>query len=247
MQQTHVIEQNDMTIDEYYSAFDRLMSSLLSMVPACATNPCPSHKFIEKFFTYRFVMGVRAEYDSLRARLLHSSDTLTMAKAFSELLAEETRLKALPYATGSSSHSVLAAAQKSYVARSYSSVPCEHCKTNTHRFENCFVKFPEKLADFRTRRATRGRGTGSAPKGSVAIASTSPATTSPSSWALDSGASFHVTSDQSQSVSSTPVTENASVQTANGTLCHITHKGSLCTPQFTVPNIFFVPVSLSCP
>jgi hypothetical protein len=62
MQQTHVIEQNDMTIDEYSSAFDRLMSSLLSMVPACATNPCPSHKFIEKFFTYIFVMGVRAEY-----------------------------------------------------------------------------------------------------------------------------------------------------------------------------------------
>jgi hypothetical protein len=40
MHQTHVIEQNDMTIDEYYSAFDHLMSSLLPMVPACATNPC---------------------------------------------------------------------------------------------------------------------------------------------------------------------------------------------------------------
>jgi hypothetical protein len=60
----------------------------------------------------------------------------------------------------------------------------------------------------------------------------------PSSWALDSGASFHVTSDQSQLVSSTPITEDASVQTADGTLCHITHKGSLCTPQFIVPNIF---------
>jgi hypothetical protein len=30
MQQTHVIEQNDMSIDEYYSAFDRLMGSLTS-------------------------------------------------------------------------------------------------------------------------------------------------------------------------------------------------------------------------
>jgi hypothetical protein len=49
-----------------------------------------------------------------------------------------------------------------------------------------------------------------------------------------------VTSDQSQLVSSTPITEDASVQTADGTLCHITHKGSLCTPQFTIPNIFFV-------
>jgi hypothetical protein len=49
---------------DYYSAFDLLMSSLLSMVPACATNSCPAHKFIEKFFRYIFVMGVRVEYDS---------------------------------------------------------------------------------------------------------------------------------------------------------------------------------------
>jgi hypothetical protein len=82
-----------MSIDEYYSAFDRLMSALTSMVPACTADPCPAHKFIEKFFTYRFVMGVRAEFDSLRARLLQGSDTLTMAKALSDLLAEETRLK----------------------------------------------------------------------------------------------------------------------------------------------------------
>jgi hypothetical protein len=95
MQQTHVIEQNDMSIDEYYSAFDRLMSALTSMVPACTTDPCPAHKFIEKFFTYRFVMGVRVEFDSLRARLLQGSDTLTMAKALSDLLAEKTRLNSL--------------------------------------------------------------------------------------------------------------------------------------------------------
>jgi hypothetical protein len=90
--QPHVIEQSDTTIDEYYSAFDRLMSSLLSMVLACATNPCPAHQFIEKFFTFRFVIGVRAEYDSIHAWLLHGSDNLTIAKALSDLLAEETRL-----------------------------------------------------------------------------------------------------------------------------------------------------------
>jgi hypothetical protein len=49
MQQTHVIEQHDMFIDEYYPAFDRLMSALTSMLPACTTVPCPTHKFIEKF------------------------------------------------------------------------------------------------------------------------------------------------------------------------------------------------------
>ena len=32
MQQTHAIEQNDMTINEYYSAFDRLVGSLTSVI-----------------------------------------------------------------------------------------------------------------------------------------------------------------------------------------------------------------------
>jgi hypothetical protein len=104
MQQTHVIEQHDMSIDEYYSTFDRLMNALTSMVPACTTVPYPAHKFIEKFSTYRFVMGVRSEFDSLRARLLHSSDTLTMLGRY---------LKSMSSITGVSSHSVLVAAQKS--------------------------------------------------------------------------------------------------------------------------------------
>jgi hypothetical protein len=208
MQQTHVIEQHDMSIDEYYLDFDCLMSALTSMVPACTTVPCPTHKFIEKFFTYRFVMSVRPEFDSLRARLLHSSDTLTMAHALSELLAEETRLKSMSSITGVSSHSVLATSQKS---RNTSFQPCEHCKKTTHRSENCFAKFPEKLADFCVRRATRGRGIGASPRGSVGVAATSSAGALSSSWVLDSGVSFHVTSDQSQLASTTPVTEGTSV------------------------------------
>jgi hypothetical protein len=195
MQQTHVIEQHDITIDEYYSAFDRLMSALTSMVPACTVVPYQAHKFIEKLFTYRFVMGVRPEFDSLRARLLHSSDTLTVAQALFELLAEETRLKSMSSITGVSSHSVLVAARKS---RNTSFQPCEHCKKTTHRSENCFAKFQEKLADFRVRRATCGRGIGPSPKGSVAVVATSSAGALSSSWVLDSGASFHVTSDQSR-------------------------------------------------
>jgi hypothetical protein len=50
-----------------------------------------------------------------------------------------------------------------------------------------------------------------------------------------------VTSDQSRLASTTPVTEGTSVQTADGTLCHVTHKGSLSNSNFTVLNIFFVP------
>jgi len=40
-------------------------------------------------------MGVRAEFDSIHTRMLHTSSTLTMAHALSDLLAEETRLQFL--------------------------------------------------------------------------------------------------------------------------------------------------------
>jgi hypothetical protein len=73
MQQTHAIEQNEMTIDEYYSAFDRLVGSLTSMIGDCTADNCPAHQFIEKFFVYHFVMGVREEFDSIRKWLLHDS------------------------------------------------------------------------------------------------------------------------------------------------------------------------------
>jgi hypothetical protein len=154
-----------MSIDEYYSVFDRVMSALISMVPACTADPCPAHTFIEKFFTYRFVMGIRAEFDSLRAQLLHSSDTITMTKVLSELLAEETHLKSLSF-TSVHSHSVLVAAQKD---KSSSLSPCEHCHKTSHRSENCFVKFPEKLADFCARRSARTRGTRPPPRGSMPV------------------------------------------------------------------------------
>ena len=241
MQQTHVIEQNDMSIDEYYTAFDRLMGALTSMVPECTANPCPAHQFIEKFLTYRFVMGVRAEYDSLRTRLLQGSSTLTMSQALSDLLAEETRLKSMSIAPGSGSHSVLAASQRFGGRKASSLEPCKHCGKTNHSSDYCFAHYPQKLADFRARRAARGRDTGSTPRGSVSVAAASSAAAPSPSWVLDSGASFHVTSDQSELASCKPVVDGASVQTADGTSCHITHQGSICNSRFSVPNISFVP------
>ena len=90
-------------------------------------------------------------------------------------------------------------------------------------------------------RAARGRGVGSTPRGSVSIAATSPISAPQSSWVLDSGASFHVTSDQFQLVASKPVADGASIQTADGTSCYTSHQGSLCTSNFSVPNVSFVP------
>jgi hypothetical protein len=230
MQKIHLIEQNDMSIDEYYSAFDRLMGPLLSMVPQYTATECPSQKFIEKFFTYRFVMGLRVEFEAIRTRLLHGSANLTMAEALSDLLAEETRLLSMATSHVSAPHIVLAASQRFSGSKGTSFEPCKHCKKTTHHLDQCFTKYPEKYAEFCSRRAAYGRGP---PKASVSTVVASVDAAQPS-WVLDSGALFHVTSDHSQLASCMPVTYGASIQTADGTSCPITYKGSLCNSQFSI-------------
>ena len=85
-----------------------------------------------------------------------------------------------------------------------------------------------KLAKYRAHCAACGRSTSPTPRGSVSIAAISPVSTPSTSWVLDSGASFHVTSDHSHLVACKPVTDGASIQIDDGTSCHITHQGSLC-------------------
>jgi len=130
------------------------------------------------------------------------------------------------------SHSVLAASQRVTVPRGTSSETCKHCGKTTHLSANCFSAYPEKLAEYRARRASRaarGRGTFSTARdglvsrstssttrdGSVSIAAASSVDASQPAWVLDSGASFHVTSDQSQLVTCKPITDGASIQTAD--------------------------------
>ena len=128
-------------------------------------------------------------------------------------------------------------------AKGYLFEPCKHCGKKTHASENCFSHYPEKLAEYRaahgrgTSRATRGQGTTSTTRGSVSVAAACPISAAQSSWVLDSGASFHVTSDGSRLVACKPVNDDASIQTADGTSCHITHQGSLSSSNFSVPNV----------
>jgi hypothetical protein len=99
---------------------------------------------------------------------------------------------------------------------------------NTHRSNQCFLKHPEKLAMFRSRRTNQGCGPS---KGSVSVAAIS-SSASQSTWVLDSGASFHVTSDQSPLDTCAPITNGSSVQTADGNSCSVTHKAPSVPPSF---------------
>jgi hypothetical protein len=101
------------------------------------------------------------------------------------------------------------------------------------------------LAEFRAHHVARGHGTSSTPRGSGSVGSVfvvaSSTVSAPLSWVLDFGASFHVTSDQSQLVACKPIIDGVSIQTADGTSCPITHQGSLYNNYFFVPNVSFVP------
>jgi hypothetical protein len=193
MHQIHTLEQSDMSIDEYYSAFDRLMGSLISMVPQCTTAKCTTQQFIEKFFTYKFVMGVRSEFESIRSQLLHGS-TLTMAHALSYLLTEETRLQSMSTSHMTVPHSVLAAYRKGTASSGTSFDPCVHCKKTNHRSDDCFIKYPEKLASYRARRAIYGHGPSPTSRGFVNVAAVASTVTGGSSQQANSGVSGHPSS-----------------------------------------------------
>ncbi len=183
----------------------------------------------------------------------------TLDEAVGAVIADETRLRSLAVShTTPLTHSgVLASQQRGNVRGSSpsSGVLCSHCKKSGHTVDQCFALHPELLIEFRKRHPGRQQYRAPARRSSTAAitepdfptkcASVSVASQSTSgdtpAWYLDSGASFHVTSDCSQLVSCQPVKEGASVQTADGTSCSVTHQGSLSSSKFSVPKISLVP------
>jgi hypothetical protein len=121
-------------------------------------------------------MGVRPEFESIRSRLLHGS-TLTLAHALSDLLTEETHLWSMSTSHLTLPHNVLAAYRSGSKSNDNSSNPCVHCQ-KTNRSDDCFIKYPEKLAIFHARRAARGCGPPLPSGASMTIAAISPAASS---------------------------------------------------------------------
>ena len=69
LQNLHGTQQNDMSIEEYYSAFTRITGQLGSMVPKSSPG-CEScaakEEFEQRTFMYHFVMKLRQEYENIR-------------------------------------------------------------------------------------------------------------------------------------------------------------------------------------
>ena len=119
MQGLRGLQQDGMTIDDYYNAFDRFMGPVLSMVPPsiAACDGCSKKTtFIEQFMMNQFVMGLRSEFEPVRAQLLNTSPTPSISDMLASLTAEEARLRSLSSAPSVlAPQSVLAAAHRSRV------------------------------------------------------------------------------------------------------------------------------------
>ena len=62
-----------------------------------------------------------------------------------------------------------------------------------------------------------------------------------SRWVLDSGASFHISSDSSALSSLRSLDSPINVLTADGTPLSVAGRGNLTTPTFSVPDVSHVP------
>ena len=96
LQNLHGTQQNDMSIEEYYSAFTRITGQLGSMVPKSSPG-CEScaakEEFEQRTFMYHFVMKLRQEYENIRTQLLGRPTSPTLTDALASLIAEETHLR----------------------------------------------------------------------------------------------------------------------------------------------------------
>ncbi|EEC69957.1 hypothetical protein OsI_00415 [Oryza sativa Indica Group] len=174
----HNLQQQDQSIEEFYNAFTRLSGQLEAQTPKGASG-CAQCKAREKHdqenLVYQFVMRLSSQFESIRVQLLGRPTRPTMAEALADLIAEETRLCSLDTTpTPVVTHNVMAAPQR--VGAPMGGIPefssiaksdriCSHCKKVGHISNDCFYLHPEKLVDYRARRAAvpRPRATASAP------------------------------------------------------------------------------------
>ena len=160
LKQLHHLQQQDMSV-EYHAAFIKLSSQLDSMVPKSnpACKDCVARdKYEQQNKMFHFVMGLRSEFEPIRAQLLGRSTLPTMTEALSAVIAEETRLRTIDAPSFVPQHSVLATPNQYAVMDSSliskEKAKCKHCGGKTHSEERCFKKYPHLLKEFRAKRVS---------------------------------------------------------------------------------------------
>ncbi|CAN6338436.1 unnamed protein product [Urochloa humidicola] len=145
-QNLHHLQQQDMSIEEHYIAFNKISSQIDSMIPkpssvctTCSPAWTAREKHDQQDTMFDFVMGLRSDFEPIRVQVLGRPTLPTLSET---LMAEETRLKTLAAnSMVSQQHSVLAVPPLSIevdVAAAASSkkallkTPCSHCGRTNH-------------------------------------------------------------------------------------------------------------------
>ncbi len=135
LQNLHGIQQDEMSIEEFYWLFTRTTRQLASMVPKSSpgcTSCAAKEKHDEQMLMFRFVMGLRQEFELCRSQLLGRVPLPTLDETLGALIADETRLRSLAasHTTPLTHSGVLASQQRGHVRgpSPSSGVICSHCK-----------------------------------------------------------------------------------------------------------------------
>jgi hypothetical protein len=174
------LQQQNVSIEEYYAAFNKISSQIASMVPkslslctTCTPAWTARATYDAQYTMFDFVMGLRSDFEPIRVQLLGRPTLPTLSETLSTLMVEETRLKSL--AANSmmpEQHSVLAVPPLPVevdIAAATSSKkvsqkpPRSHCGKTTHPDNKCFKKFPHLLGELRDKCGASRKGSHAAP------------------------------------------------------------------------------------
>ena len=216
-------------------------------------------------------MGLRPEYESVRAALLHRNPLPSLDAAIQEILFEEKRL-----GINSTKQSDVVLAS-TYTPNRAANMFCKNCKLSGHKFSNCpkiecrYCHKHGHILDNCPTRPPRPPSTSTKEKiftkhgSSSVVAATSDdssliqisdlqsllnqlissssalAVSSGNRWLLDSACCNHMTSDSSLMSTSSPTKSLPPIYAADGNCMNISHTGTIDTPSVHLPHTYCVP------
>ncbi|MQL73573.1 hypothetical protein Taro_005932 [Colocasia esculenta] len=154
------LRQGELSIQEFFGRLRRIWSELDAMHVSGRVSTCSCGQQRDRQQLYHFLIRLRPDFEALRAQLLHRSPLPSLDDALTELIAEETRLRALgtpvtpsetvfaPVSRPPSSEpstSILDTPRTSHVMDSLAhsgdgtltSLYCKYCRNRGHTIDQC--------------------------------------------------------------------------------------------------------------
>ncbi|XP_038702167.1 uncharacterized protein LOC119998800 isoform X2 [Tripterygium wilfordii] len=117
-------------------------------------------KRLDRRHTYQFLMGLKPEYEALRAQILNTSPLPPLYEAFATVDGDERRRRIAP-PSSRTMDSLVVPDQMAFAAPSSNRPYCQHCHKLGHFIDRCFELHPELKQQFtRTRGGGRGGSRG---------------------------------------------------------------------------------------